>query len=239
MTVDNLISITRLFADDTSLLHSLKRLNDIERCLNSDLEKVHDWSTKWMVSFNPLKTDVLLISNRQTDVLKLKFGDTNLQITDTHTHLGITFSYDGKWSKHINNICESASTKLNVLRKLKYILSRNSLDKIYNTFILPILEYACEVWDGCNAEDKDRLEKIHRYAARIITGLPLYASIESLYIETGWLSLSDRREQRKLNLFYKIHNGIAPSYVQELIPHQLHQTSQYNLRRNDNYTIPF
>lgn len=34
------------------------------------------------------------------------------------------------------------------LRKLKYLLIKDSLTKIYTTFILPILEYASEVWDG-------------------------------------------------------------------------------------------
>jgi hypothetical protein len=38
---------------------------------------------------------------------------------------------------------------LNVLRKLKYRLNRNYLEKIYLTFIRPVLEYASEVWDNC------------------------------------------------------------------------------------------
>jgi len=50
----------------------------------------------------------------------------------------------------------------------------------------------------------DRLEKINLEAARIITGLTIYSSKESLYRETGWEKLSIRREQRKLVLFYKI-----------------------------------
>jgi hypothetical protein len=34
--------------------------------------------------------------------------------------------------------------------------------------------------------------------------LPIYSSAESLYFETGWSKLEDRRKSRKLNLFYKI-----------------------------------
>ena len=69
---------------------------------------------------------------------------------------------------------------INILRKLKYNLSRKTLNKIYNTFILPLLEYACEVWDGCSKADEEKLEKVHLEAARIITGLPIYASRDSL-----------------------------------------------------------
>ena len=91
---------------------------------------------------------------------------------------------------------------LNVLRKLKYRLNRNYLEKLYLTFIRPVLEYASEVWDNCGQINSDRLEKVQLEAARIVTGLLSFASINSIYIETGWEKLKARREVRKLVLFY-------------------------------------
>ena len=64
----------------------------------------------------------------------------------------------------------------------------------------------------------DRLEKVQLEAARIVTGLPSFASINSIYIETGWEKLKTRREVRKLVLFYKIVNGQVPDYLTELVP---------------------
>jgi hypothetical protein len=49
--------------------------------------------------------------------------------------------------------------------------------------------------------------------ARMVTGLPIYSSAESLYFETGWSKLEDRRKSRKLNLFYKIENKMAPNMI--------------------------
>jgi hypothetical protein len=46
--------------------------------------------------------------------------------------------------------------------------------------------------------NSDRLEKVQHEAARIVTGLPSFASIHSIYIETGWEKLKTRREVRKL-----------------------------------------
>ena len=48
---------------------------------------------------------------------------------------------------------------VNVLRKLKFTLSKQALSNIYLTFIRPVLEYACEVWDGCYERDIEKLEK--------------------------------------------------------------------------------
>jgi hypothetical protein len=50
--------------------------------------------------------------------------------------------------------------QVNVLRKLKFILSKQALSNIYLTFIRPVLEYAREVCDGCYERDIKKLEKI-------------------------------------------------------------------------------
>jgi hypothetical protein len=65
----------------------------------------------------------------------------------------------------------SALKQVNVLRKLKFTLSKQALWNIYLTFIRPVLEYACEVWDGCYERDIEKLEKIQLEAARIVIGL--------------------------------------------------------------------
>ena len=85
-----------------------------------------------------------------------------------------------------------------VLRKHKFKVSRNFFVSMYLSCIRPLLEYAEEVWDNCTLSDSERLEKIQLEAARIVTGLTSYASILSIYKETGWGKLSVRREKRKL-----------------------------------------
>ena len=54
------------------------------------------------------------------------------------------------------------------------------------TFIRLLLEYSCVVWDNCTVVDADRLEQLQLEAARIVTGLTSYATLHSLYAETGW-----------------------------------------------------
>jgi hypothetical protein len=56
------------------------------------------------------------------------------------------------------------------------------------------------VWDGCYERDIEKLEKIQLEAARIVTDLTKFASKDSLYFETGWETLANRRETRKLTI---------------------------------------
>ena len=81
------------------------------------------------------------------------------------------------------------------------------------------------------------MEQLQLEAARIITGLPKFASKESLYFETGWETLSCRRRRRKLTLFHKIHNNIAPEYLQDYLNEYL-VVNNYNLRNSLKYRVP-
>ena len=125
------------------------------------------------------------------------------------------------------------------LRKLKYLLNRNTLDRIYKIFIRPHFVYACEVWDGCFLEQSNKLEQLQLEAARIVTGLPKYTPSRFLYYETGWEVLSERRRARRLCLFYKIYHNIAPAFLKELLPSTVGQKNKYNLRNSENFAQPF
>ena len=64
------------------------------------------------------------------------------------------------------------------------------------------------VMDGCGSTNADGLEALQLEAARILTGtgMPLFASRESLYYETGLEPL-----QLKLMFLHKIQNGFVPT----------------------------
>ena len=113
--------------------------------------------------------------------LQFKYDGNLLNNVDKHKHLGLVISSNNKWTNHIDSILISASKQVDYLRKLKYQLPRTVLNKLYCTYIRPLLEYASEVWDGCNENDANRLEQIQLNAARIVTGLPIFASLNSLY----------------------------------------------------------
>jgi hypothetical protein len=52
-------------------------------------------------------------------------------------------------------------------------------------------------------------------------------------------TLSGRRHNRKLQLFYNIKNGHAPNYLRELIPPTVQSTTTYPLRNDSDLIIPF
>ena len=90
---DNLTGMARLFADDTSLSFSSTNLALIEKVVNNDLFTLKEWATKWLITFHPQKTEVMLISNIFNDYnLEIKFDTNVLKIVDAHKHLGVILS---------------------------------------------------------------------------------------------------------------------------------------------------
>ena len=151
----------------------------------------------WLVSFNPSKTEALLVSRRLFRNRHPSIYMQSLLITevDTHKHLGIHFSSDATWHHHIRYITEKAWTRINIMRKLKFKLDRKSLETIYLTFIRPILEYGDVLWDNCSQYEKNELEKIQNEAARIATGATKLVSLNALYNEIQWENLEERRKK--------------------------------------------
>ena len=106
-----------------------------------------------------------------------------------------------------------------MLRKFKINLNRENLENMYFTYIRPMLKYVCELWDGWIILDLNKIEHIQQEATIMVTELPKFASIESLYFETGWEPLHSRRHSRKLSLFCKIRNNDSPLYLYDcLVP---------------------
>ena len=175
---DNLLSITRIFADDTSLAFTASNISDIEGILNHDLCIISDWSKQWLVDFNPNKTEAILFTlKKNIPYPSLQFNNTPVTFVNHHKHLGLTLSCDGKWHEHVNNIISSASKVLGMMRKIKFTINRKALSQIYISFLRPILEYGSTVWDSCTQYEKDNLEKIQHEAARIVTGLTRSVSL--------------------------------------------------------------
>ena len=80
----------------------------------------------------------MLISNIFHDYdLSFIYDNAPLTIVDSHKHLGIHLASNNKWTKHIDSIIDSASKEVSYLRKLKYKLSKSTLDKLYCTYVRP------------------------------------------------------------------------------------------------------
>ena len=239
--VEGIESNIRLFADDTSIYVIIDDPHDAAECLNNDLLKIANWAKTWKVEFNPSKTKTILFSRRSNPVHQpgLFFTDIQIEEIASHKHLGLTLQNDCSWDKHIHDIIKRASPMVNCLRSLKYNLTRNTLNRMYTSFILPIFDYCSHIYDNCTKTQAILLENLHLDALRTICGAVRGTSHAKIYEETSSYSLCERRRVAKLITFFKMYNNRLPDYLNDLVPPFVSQASNYFLRNASNLqTIP-
>ena len=79
-----------------------------------------NWAIQWLVKFNPHKTEVVLFTLKYFEAFpQLIFDNTPIKFVEDHKPLGITFSQNGQWHTHIEQIANTALKILGIMRKLK------------------------------------------------------------------------------------------------------------------------
>ena len=231
---ENIQSHVKLFADDTMLYLDVEDHTKAAQILNQDLQNIYAWSQKWLVNFNAKKTESLTFTTKTVKQQHppLFLHTTAIAEVNSHTHLGLTLSSDGKWEKQITNMISKTNYKLAALHKLKNSLDRHTLSGIYTSYIRPTMEYASIVWNNCTLLQSNRLEQLQLEASRIVTGSVKGTKHKYLYKETGWLPLADRRHIFQLILMCKMMNQLVPRYLSLLISRPRQQN--YNLRNELN-----
>ena len=172
----------------------------------------------------------------------VSFNDIPVKQVKKHKHLGIVLDSKLSFSAHIKSAISKTRKGIGLLKYLSKYLPRHTLNELYKLYVRPHLDYGdvtyhipakiCEFSQNTFLPNlMDKIESVQYSAALAITGAWRGTSQRKLYAELGWESLSSRRWSRRLTLFYKIVNNLAPDYTMDPIP-QLHQ-SGYSLRKQD------
>ena len=87
---------------------------------------------------------------------------------------------------------------MNIMKKLKFKLDRESLEIIYTAFIRPLIEYGDIIWDNCSRYEKQELDKIQNEVARIATGATRLVSVRAFVWKSDGILL--KRDDQIINL---------------------------------------
>jgi len=144
---DSLLSCFKLFTDDTKLYRVVSTQYDKQE-LQSDLQKVMDWSEEWKLAFNREKCSVLQLGrNNAKNVYTFNSGRKSmvLNITSKERDLDIIIDTELDFGKHIFQIVGKANRQLGLIKRCFIIRDRQSLLLLYKSTVRPILEYGSVV----------------------------------------------------------------------------------------------
>jgi hypothetical protein len=79
---------------------------------------------------------------------------------------------------------------------------------MYQSFILPMLDYCDTVWTCCNKYDGERLERSQSHAPKVV-----YPSSNDVMTSLRWTPLYKRREHHVFVFFKKSLTGTVPQFL--------------------------
>jgi hypothetical protein len=202
----NITSMVRLFADDTAL-HRTVSTNMDQAVIQEDLVKLAEWEENWNMKFHPGKCNVLPVTRKLHENRLSRFDyelhGHVLETVENTKYLGVTISTDLSWDDHIDQITRKANSTLGFVRRNLRIGNTKIKELAYKTFVRPILEYACTVWDPHTDTNINKLEMVQRRAARfVLNNYHRTASVSAMIDYLKWPSLQERRKDARLTMFY-------------------------------------
>ena len=221
---ENLVSNTKLFAGDTSLLSVIRNKHLSAQYLNEDLNKISHWAFQWKMSLNSdpsIQTQEVIFSRNLQKLVYPPLLFNNIAVTQSRTqkHLGMFLGVKLDFQGHLKNIYSKVNKTIGLLRKLHNILPRLLLLTIYKSFIIPYLDDGDIIYDQAyTASFHQRIESVQYNSALAITGAIRGTSKEKLYHELVLETLEKRRWYRKLCCFFKIFRNQSRKYIFNIIP---------------------
>ena len=168
----------------------------VEHVLNKELVVVCEWFRNNKMILNPEKCKALVLSRKPNVKLSLFAEGVALPLLDTVDLFGLTLDNSLNFGKHITKISKKVGKQLDVLCRLKNILSFRTKLCLYNSFIMSHFHYCSSIWHHCIKYDRKRNWINKHLVTRTMT---LFDGIS--------YSLVDRHIQNLLILVFKTINN--------------------------------
>ena len=129
-----------MYADDTTLCYNLNS-SPHNNTLNKELRKIITWLACNKLNID--KTKLMIFHTKQGSITYLDLGinSTFSEKVKSFNFLALTISDDLKWYTHIRNVSRKISRSIGVINVLKHTFPTHILNTLYNSPVLPHINY--------------------------------------------------------------------------------------------------
>ena len=239
--INDLVNISNkvqffLFADDTAIIMKGKSYQDIQDKVNEFIPQLTNWFLCNRLTLNPTKTCYQLysiFSNHQD--LDIYINDHKIKRNYTVKYLGIMLDENLKWESHISFVCRKISRDIGIMGRARPYLSSKELLLLYNSFILPHLNYCAMIWGSAYQTRLQKILVLQKRAVRIIDRKPFLFPSNELFVKYKLLKLPDIVVHQYISILLAYLNNTLPSLMAKLF----NLNEPLNTRAPGHFTIPF
>ena len=94
---------------------------------------------------------------------------SDLKRVSKYKYLGVVMDECLTWKAHVKYLLGKVGKRIGMLGRARLKnMSMHSANRVYKSYIIPVLDYCDTVWNCCGSVNSDKLERLQRRAARII-----------------------------------------------------------------------
>ena len=201
-----------LFADDTNLFCTGRNIDSLVKEINAEMSKVYSWVKANKLSLNIDKTNFMLFTPKgfsRTMSNILIDGHQISEVKETK-FLGVIIDNNLKWSAHIQYISRKISKGIGVMVKARKVFERNTLLSLYNSLILPYLNYCIHVWGKAYNTHLNHLIKMQNKAVSLIACITPRTNTDPLYSALNIMPLKSLYMYAIGLFMYRFSNEMLP-----------------------------
>ena len=213
-----------LFADDTSAFTVSDSAQNLQLSLQTVANDLSSWFKSWALTINVEKTAVMVLCTRQkVPTISIIINGSEIKQVRVQRHHGLNIDERLTWTDHVSAIVNKTSSRLGLLRRLRPRVPPLVIQTLrqFRTCVLPVLEYASLAWSGLGTINAERLERLQRTAARLITGTRLVENVprEILLARAGLDKLADCQKIKSglfaFKLAFRKDSNCLPRHILE------------------------
>jgi len=204
----------------------------------------HEWLVDNKLSLHLGKTESILfgpnrkLRSQSPENFSISCNGINIESKTSVKYLGVMIDQFLSGDHVVNTIVKKVNQILKFLYRNKNCLDLQSRKTLCSTLIQCHFDYACSCWyEGLTKQMKNKLQIVQNKVVRFILGLHHRKSITYIEFEKlGFLNISNRVKQLRLNHVYNIFNNKCPDYMHKNFTKKL---SSHSTRSSSmNYNIP-
>jgi len=185
-----------LYADDTAIFVKQKEVGSLQNVINQIMPKLSIWLSTNYLTLNISKTVFQHYSHSKSLApITMRLDGADIEQKDCVLYLGMYLDNDMKFSSHITKTSSIISRNIGLISRIRYFVRQKHLVQLYNTLILPYINYCCFIW-GTNYESRTKpILVLQKRALRVIEGVFLPSSATPIFKKFGLLKVNDIAKQ--------------------------------------------
>ena len=202
-----------IISEDQILVHmlwvdDLILVSDTAEGLQKQLNGLATFCGRYQMIVNAVKTKVMIIGKNEGE--RFTFNENEIEICEQYNYLGVIFnqiqrSNGNCFRDMMDNVPKKAmKTIFAVMKKCKSIgkLTPKIAITLFDTYVLPILEYGCEIWS--KGELHQSVEAVQLKFLKMMLGVKNNTATVAIYAETGRFPLYLRQKVRIVKYWIRL-----------------------------------